>query len=85
MASHGTRRRVCDQVAGEARRLAEGDTAGLRELLPAERVERAVVAEGVKFRRPPAGRCAAVTAKRKSRGPFAHDSMAEKSGAAAAR
>jgi hypothetical protein len=51
MASNGTRRRACDQVVGTARRLGKGDGAALRELLPVERVERAVAAEGVKFRR----------------------------------
>jgi hypothetical protein len=49
MVRHGRRRGLCDQVRASARRLVEGDGAGLRELLPPERVAAAVQAEGVKF------------------------------------
>lgn len=50
MSSHGRRGRVCGQVGATKRRLAEGDGAALRELLPADTVQRAVDEEAVKFR-----------------------------------
>lgn len=50
MSSHGRRGRVCGQVGATKRRLAEGDGAVLRELLPADTVQRAVDEEAVKFR-----------------------------------
>jgi hypothetical protein len=50
MSSHGRRGRVCVQVREAKERLVEGDGAALRELLPVETVQRAVQAEGVRFR-----------------------------------
>src|SRR5688500_13361526 len=50
MSSHGRRGRVCVQVREAKGRLVEGDGAALRELLPADTVQRAVEAEAVKFR-----------------------------------
>src|SRR5687768_2594727 len=49
MVRHGRRRGLCGKVRASAQRLVEGDGAGLRELLPPERVAAAVRAEGVKF------------------------------------
>ena len=49
MVCHGRRKLSCDQVRASARSLVEGDGAGLRELLPPDRVAAAIEAEGVKF------------------------------------
>ena len=49
MVCHGRRRGLCDKVRASAQSLVEGDGAGLRELLPPERVAAAVQAQGVKF------------------------------------
>ena len=49
MVCHGRRKVSCDQVRASAQSLVQGDGAGLRELLPPERVAAAVQAEGVKF------------------------------------
>jgi len=49
MVCHGRRGGLCDKVRSSAQSLVEGDGAGLRELLPPERVAAAVEAEGVKF------------------------------------
>ena len=49
MVRHGRRAGACGKVRASARRLVEGDGAGLREILPPGRVAAAVEAEGVKF------------------------------------